>query len=231
MPFWQAIKRCQHCTFWRQIDPSAPVGTCEQQEHAKRPFWLRTPEMLHTQWDAGDDCATYLHDAHKPHPLDKAPAYMAMVQPGDTITLRTYAIGDVSRVPAKVLRYAGRNFAIVGAFNGEYRMRLRDAARGRAGTLVGMEGWGVDVEARPISPEREQYDHQRMLDTLAKLTDPGYITLNNLLDPSKRLRTRITSLTRDRVGFSIEGRNRTTMRTGPMAGVIAGELWTVDTGA
>lgn len=231
MPFWQAIKSCAHCRFFRREDPSEDGGYCTWRA-AKPPFWIghTHADHDHSVMDCdGKDCQAYDHlpDKDRPHPLDKAAWYMTDVQAGDTITVRTYSVGAVTYIAARVKSYH-RGFAVIEMMNRSYRMRLKDSKRGRAGTIIDLPDWGLDVEAPVQRKDREQYAMEKALALLANVKAGDVITLVDVLNGNQYRGERVTAVSKARISLTIDGRRRWMHREGPLAGVIEGELWVLE---
>lgn len=231
MPFWQPLKRCETCRFFVQDDPSNPEGYCSW-EPTGGPNWLVDLEGdSNVSYDDGEDCDAFRYDKHKPHPLDQARGYLARAQVGDTIGMRTYSIGAVSRTRAKVMRHA-RTFAVVEMFNRHVRVRYEPTNRGqRAGTVIEMEDWGVDPAATIGTPSLMRGEHpERALDMLRRVRAGDKVPLIGYppLDNQRRTAT-ILSYDANKLTLRIGRRKVVMYRRGALAGIIEGDVWTLDT--
>lgn len=237
MPFWQAVKRCENCRFWREQSPGSPIGSCDQPEHVVQPFWkLSLPRnasnYFHhaTGFDQGSDCDAYEHDAHKPHALDKTGEFMAPVLVGDKIPMRTYERkGFSSHLNAEVLAF-GRGWAKIRMLNRDYRMRTVDTKRGRAGTVVGLPSWGLDTQGKVVR-NAVAPDHPERAENLLLVVAPKMrLRLRGLPPFDGMTRTvQVHAVSPDWIRFRLDGIKRRMHRRGPLAGVIDGELWYLDT--
>lgn len=235
MPFWEQVKRCENCKFWRQDDPADRYGFCTWSPE-RGPYWwsgdYATLADKLTIFDGGTDCKAYRHDKLKPHPLDGARAYLAGANVGDWIVLRNYRIGAGYNVEgAKVLRY-NRDFMWVEVAGKEEKIRLNPVKRTgeRAGTLVSNPSFGVDITRNITRMVREEEHPELAVDMLrkAKVGDMihvvGYPPFDN-----QRKRLRVLVAARSHLTLKL-GRRRVRMhRTGDYAGIIEGEFFVLDT--
>lgn len=239
MPFWESVRRCENCALWRQNDPSFSTGFCDWKPE-RRPFYISAKDgwapPRTTSYTDGSECAAYVHVKRKPHPLDKSTAMLVKAQVGDLIPLRTWSIvdksrsdGDISRTEARVLSHS-KKFVVVRAWNTTHRIRVRASVRERAGTVIGMEDWGLDV-GRPIQKRVPRTEHpERAVGMLRKVraggTVPiiGYPPLDGVTRDAKVLVVAATHLV-----IRIGRRKVQMIRTGPQAGIIPGEVFTLNT--
>lgn len=229
MPFWQQCKRCENCRFWHAADPSDTEGVCRYLASATMvPAWTHTVEAK-TRFDDGKECPVYRHQPDRPHPLERAEGIVAGLLVGDRITLRTYERGAVSREKGLVVRHAPE-FLLVDAFNTRHRLRRRTAVRGYAGTLVGMESWGIDMDA-PIEREPPPKEHpDRAAGMLAKVRKGQWLPLLGYPPfEGQRIRARVLSVHPGHIFVRIKRRKARMYRKDPLAGIIEGEAWVLDT--
>lgn len=231
MPFWQHVQRCENCAYWKQTDPSNHHGTCQAEwSEPKRPFWAEPREAV-TSWDDGPSCAAYRHEKDKPHMLDDARAFLALVEEGDRIPMRTYSRGEPQRATAEVMRRNNR-FITIRFLNAHYRMRLNATLHAHAGTIMGMEEWGVDVYGR-IEHAEARTEHPERAIEIIKAAEVGSILELIGYPPFHRMRKTAKVLTKTDKYLTIRiDRHRRKMKmhaAGPLAGIIEGEVWTLDT--
>lgn len=232
MPFWQQIQRCEHCAHWKQADPSDDKGVCWGEHAAKRmPFWSYARETR-TKWDDGMTCQAYKHDANKTHPLDDAHAFIALAEVGDKLPMRTYSRGEPSRAALAEIVHRNSQCFTVRMFNGLYRMRLNATTTHKAGTLIELDDWGVDTQgeieriaARVEHPEKA-VDILKQAKVGSTIGLVGYPPFNNMRKTAKVLgiSDRYVTLRIDR-----HRRKSRMYVSGPLAGIIEGEVWTLDT--
>lgn len=231
MPFWQHVQRCENCAFWQSADPSNGHGTCTGEwNSAKRPYWAEPREAI-TSWDDGQACAAYKHDKRKPHPLDDARAFISLAEVGDRLPMRTYSRGEPQRTTAEVV-HRNSQFFTVRMLNAHYRLRLDATTTERAGTIMGMEEWGVDLgglierrEARTEQPELAK----AIIDAAvvgSTLHIVGYPPFNHVRKTAKVLIKTDKYLT---IRIDRHRRKSKMHAAGPLAGIIEGEVWTLDT--
>ena len=234
MPFWQYVQRCENCKFWHRNDPSDYTGVCRAEVEAdlKLPFW-REPEPggALTVWDQGTACPAYKHERDKPHILDDARAFLALVEEGDRIPMRTYSRGEPQRAMAEVMRRNNR-FITIRFLNAHYRMRLNATLHAHAGTIMGMEEWGVDVYGR-IERAEARTEHPERAVEIIKAAHVGSIVELIGYPPFHRMRktAKVLGKTDQYLTIRID-RHRRKMKmhaAGPLAGIIEGEVWTLDT--
>lgn len=233
MPFWEKIKRCEFCRHWRSRDPNDVLGTCEAESMGGAPFWAK-PRECQTSYGEGTDCAAYAHDAHKPHPLDKATGFLLGVNVGDTIGMRTYQRrGNTSYCNAQVLRVS-KNMVSIAMMNSTFRIRIHaeKRERHRAGTVIGMDEWGVDLDA-PVIKVGHRYERpERGEDMLKRASVGQQLPLIGYppFDGMRKL-ARVTAVYPDKLTLVlVNGKRRMKMyRKGAMAGLIEGEPWCLDT--
>lgn len=231
MPFWQQVQRCEHCKFWKRDDPSSPIGTCMGQfEVKRRPFWVQ-PVEFETRWDEGTACSAYKHDRHKEHPLDGAREYLMLVEKGDMIPMRTYRLGEVDHTMAELVSRNSKHL-IVKMLNGTWRIRLDGTEQHKGGTVMGMEEWGIDPERKVEYVRRSLERPERAVEILAKV-QPGD-TINLIGYPpfnEMRMTARVLTVTDKYVTIRIRHyRRKSKMHArGVYAGIIEGELFTLDT--
>lgn len=229
MPFWTAVRKCLHCMYWRPADPSAILSDCEAKPE-RPPFWLHT-DPTPTRFDEGTTCPAYVHDKRKPHPLDRSPGIIVGLAKDDVIQLRTYTPGTaLSTTKAEVIR-VGRDHVTIRMFNAEYRMRVRSTERERAGTVVGMEDWGIDTVAPIQRAGRPMHDMRRAPELLAKVRVGdkvplvGYPPFDGMTKQAHVLRAGRDELVL-RCGH---GPKLYMHRRGPMAGLVSNDpLWILD---
>lgn len=228
MPFWEQCRCCRNCRFWRQRDPSDEMGHC-QWVLVARPFWMDEMSEI-TKHDDGTTCRAYRHEAHKLHELDASRSYLAKAQVGDQITMRTYDIGAISRTEAEVVKHTPR-FVIVRMFNDYRRVRLEaTAARHRAGSVVGMEDWGVDLQAPIMRGTVELQRPERAEGMLAGVKRGDRVPVMGLPPfDGQRKQLYVTSTSKNLLFLAFGRRKLRMHRAGPLAGIIEGEVWTLDT--
>jgi hypothetical protein len=237
MPSFMArVKRCFTCTHWRAADPSHRIGQCTAGRPPKTPFWHKDEEFAprNTFHHQGVDCAAYVHDKRKPHPLDNATALLLPLHKGDVIHLRTYLEAKpVEVVPAEVIGH-GKNHVRVRFFNAEWHIRIRPSERHRAGTVIGWESWGIDPHGDIVRAGRPLNKLDDAEQRLAKVIRGSRIQLVGWPPfDGVRKTAYVVSTHRDylviRVGNA--GKKLTMQRTGPMAGIVTNDpLWTLYTG-
>ena len=232
MPFWENVRRCENCALWRQNDPSNALGFCDWKPQ-RPPFYISAkagwaPPRTTSHFD-GEQCPAYVHVKRRPHPLDLSTAILVKAQVGDTLTLRTWWVGDISRIDAQVLSHS-KKFIVIRAWNTTHRLRKRASVRERAGTVIGMEDWGLDVH-RPIQKRVPRTERpERAAGMLRKVkaggTVPiiGYPPLDGITRDAKVLVVAATHLV-----VRIGRRKAKMIRIGPQAGIIPGEVFTLNT--
>lgn len=235
MPFWQNIQRCEHCRHWVQADPSDAAGRCSWTP-PRAPFWQEMPLLLAlgnsnvTHRDSGSTCAAYSHQRWRPHPLDRAPSILSRVLVGDLLPMRTYDYGEVTRSTAEVTAHH-KHFVAIRMLNANYRMRIRATEFQRPGTVVGLPSWGLDVD-RPITKRVEHAEHpERAAAMLAKVRTGDALPLVGYppFDGMRR-RGKVGTVTGSAIRVRVDRKRVAWMhRTGPLAGVMPGEVWTLDT--
>lgn len=231
MPFWQHVQRCEHCAFWQSTDPSNSHGVCTGEwNNARRPFWAEPREAV-TRWDDGAACPAYKHDGHKAHPLDDARTFIALAEVGDRLPMRTYSRTDPQRAMAEVL-HRNNHFFTIRFLNAHYRLRLDGTTTEHAGTIMGMEEWGVDLagkieraEARVESPELA-IGILKAAKVGDKLNLIGYPPFNHVRKTATVLVKTDKFLT---IRIDKRRRKNKMHASGPLAGIIEGEVWTLDT--
>lgn len=230
MPFWEQVQRCQNCRFWRQTDPSNTEAICAVEHEMKQPFW-HMAIMPVTRWDEGTACRVYRHDANKPHLLDDAPALLALVEVGDRLPMRTYRIGDVDHAIAEVV-HRNNTTVTVRMLNGTYRIRIRPTEHHYGGTVMDMEEWGIDVHGsieRAATVQQQPGRANEMLFAV-KVGDllplVGYPPFTGM-----RKTGRVMAISDKYLTIRIGQRRRKAKmhHKGPLAGIIEGEVWTLDT--
>lgn len=231
MPFWQQVQRCENCAYWNRSDPSSPCGLCQAEWHTKgRPYWAE-PRFMETQWDDGAACAAYRHESRRPHPLDDARAFIALSEVGDIIPMRTYSRGNISRTNAEVL-YRNNSYITVRMLNGTYRLRLNSTNGHHAGTIIGMDEWGVDMQGEIKRHDPEAMHPERAIEIVASTKPGDHINLIGL-PPFHRMRKTAKVLGKSDKYLTIRidrSRRKSKMHaSGPLAGIIEGEVWTLDT--
>lgn len=235
MPFWQAVQRCFNCKNWKADDPSSIEGICQPPVPPRRPFWNQddVPPMYQTKHDDGALCPGYVHQRDKPHPLDRATAVLIRLRPGDKVTIRSFAPGRglIDRAQADVLRITSSH-VVVTAFNAEYRIRIVASVRERPGTVVNLDGWGLDPDA-PVQRATARLERMQEAELrLAKVKSGdkvpllGYPPFEGQTKEAHVLATR-GKLIRMRCGH---GPVLNMHRKGPLAGLIENDpLWVLDT--
>lgn len=228
MPFWQQVKRCENCAFWVSHDPADTTGRCTYFDSAKRPPWLESATAT-TAFDEGRNCTVYRHQPDKPHPLERAEPTVALLQVGDRITLRTYERGAVSRTKATVLKHLP-DYLAVEAFNGRHRLRRRIAYRGYAGALVGMESWGIDLDA-PIERAAPRKEHpERAVGMLSMVARGQWLPLIGYPPrDGERIKAQVIDVKPGFLTIKIGTRKARMYRKEPLAGIIEGEVFVLDT--
>lgn len=162
--------------------------------------------------------------------LEGAAAVMLTVQAGDWVPVRTYGDEGVGREMAYVARI-GRRFAMVELFNATYRMRLRDSPRlGPAGMIMGLESWGLDME-RTIERAGVRKEHPERAGWMLRGVKPGYFLPLIGYPPmdGHKLDAFVTAVTPQYVTLRVGRRKAKMHRTGPLAGIIEGEVYVLDT--
>lgn len=232
------VRRCFNCLHWKSPDPSDRLGRCNAPPPQKVPFWMKTPApgWITTHSD-GTDCPAYAHGGrHKPHPLDDSPRVTMVVCKGDTLPMRTYPEGTdtYSEADATVVGY-GKNHLVVDLFNVRHHVRIAASARHRAGTVIGVEEWGVDL-ARPIRRSgRPVGDLAGAEAFLARVKKGMRIPLTGLppFDGVQKVAYVVANRRDDlviRVGNA--GKRLTMAATGPLAGMVVNDpLWMLDMAA
>lgn len=231
MPFWQQVQRCENCAYWKRDDPSHPEGWCKAESSLdKRPFWAE-PRQVHTAWDDGAACNAYRHESRRPHPLDDARAFIALSEVGDIIPMRTYSRGNVSKTEAEVL-YRNNSYITVRMLNGTYRIRLNSTNGHHAGTIIGMDEWGVDMQGEIKRHDPEALHPELAIGMVSKAKPGDHLPLIGL-PPFNRMRKRAKVLGKSDKYLTIRidrSRRKSKMHAaGPLAGIIEGEVWTLDT--
>ena len=159
-----------------------------------------------------------------------AAAVMLTVQAGDKVPLRTYDGGDPGHATAPVLRI-GRRFAMIELFNRTYRMRLRDSPRlGPAGMVMGLETWGLDME-RPIIRGGVRKEHPERAGWMLRGVKPGYFLPLIGYPPmdGHKVDAFVVAVTPQYVTVRIGRRKARMYRNGPLAGLIEGDVYVLDT--
>lgn len=230
MPF-RKPQRCENCEHWRQADPNMVLGRCAAKP-LRVPFWadplLGIPNTAYTD---GSNCEAFNYDKWREHPLDKAPGILMQAQVGDTLTLRTYGIGKpIDRMEAKVVGHS-KNFVTVEFLNAAYRIRVDDTQRlGRAGMVVGMPDWGLDVEAEIRRAEFEQERPELAEKMLRNVRIGDWVPLIGYPPLDGISRTgRVYGVEKGRLKLKVGRSKRVMYRTGPMAGIIEGDVFVLDT--
>lgn len=233
MPFWQQVQRCENCRFWRARDPNDSHGYCDAEAFMELPEWASAQQGV-THFDDGQKCPAYKHDAHKSHPLDRARGVAVAAQIGDKIPMRTYERGKpVSRTSAEVLHHS-KHYVTVSMLNGRYRIRLDGAeARGhRPCTVVGMEAWGVDPDGETIR-RATRTEHPERAEQMLKRLKPGDSVPVIGYPPFDGITRRLTIVRQRSTGdFVVRMNSKRTARMyrkGPLAGIIEGEVFCLDT--
>lgn len=230
MPFWEGVQRCEHCAHWKPSDPSDEHGYCTGDHVTKRPFWA-IPTIISTKWDEGTACPVYRHQREKPHPLDRAPTVLLGAEVGDRLPVRTYRRGDIDRASAEVI-HRNRHFLVVRMLNGSYRMRLNFTEHFYAGTIIELEDWGLDME-REIERVAARKEHpERAVALLQGLRIGSIIPLVGY-PPFAHLRktAKVLGISDKYITIRIDRHRRKSKMhaSGPLAGIIEGEVWTLDT--
>lgn len=231
MPFWQLVQKCATCLHWKNDDTDDVRAYCGAPRPLRMPFFADTPSQI-TTWNEGANCPAYTHGKNKPHPLNEAPGTLTGLMEGDVIGMRTYRHGEtISRGEARVLRVTGTQVSIM-FMNTRYRMRRFATERIRAGTLMEMSDWGIDMEAsvqraaRPIEHMHMAAERLANVSKGAKLTLLGYPPFDGQTKTTFVLATHPDSLT-IRSGH---GPKQRLYRIGPLAGMIANDpCWVLDT--
>jgi hypothetical protein len=208
-------------------------GKCTAEEHVKLPEWA-TPQLGITSYTDGKTCPTYTHDAHPPHLLDKAIAIITDVDVGDRITLRTYERGkSIAREQAEVLRITPTTM-VVRFLNATHRIRIHGTQRSghHPGTVIDMDSWGIDPEA-PIVRKAERTEHPERAPEMLKGIKVGDEVPLIGYPPFDGMRKRVKVIRMRQNGDLVVRMNskRTARmhRKGPLAGVIDGEVFCLDT--
>lgn len=230
MPFWQKIKRCENCQFFRRRDVSDTAGTCEWRPE-RAPGWYGPAAHMPVTYDYGTECDAYRHlkEKDRTHPLDFARPFLATANKGDTIPMRTYDIGEVSRATAVVEQH-GRSFVAVRFLNGLYRIRLEPTDREHGGTIIGMERWGVDTGGTIVRGETFTAHPDRAEPMLAKVKAGEFIPLIGYPPfDGQRRQAMVLRVQPNRLQIKLGRRKAWMHRRGELAGVIEGDVYVLDT--
>lgn len=231
MPFWQQIKRCENCQHFNRSDPSDSEGLCTW-EPERKPEWMDVMEPVPRVHTDGVFCDTYKHvpGRDQQHPLNEARAFLARANRGDTLPMRTYAIGEVDRAEAVVESHT-RNFVNVRFLNGHYRIRYDATDRDHAGTVIGMERWGVDTAGQIKRAGATFTVHPELAEgILTKLKVNDWITLIGYPPfDGQRKQARVMRVQPNRLVLQIGRRKAYMHRRGPLAGVIDNDVFVLDT--
>lgn len=223
-------QKCANCRFYRQHDPDDEDGECTWQP-VRAPFWFAPPRSpLFLTPDSGTDCEAHMYDKHRPHPLDQARAFLAQRQVGDLIGMRTYGRGSISRQSAKVLRHT-KNFVVIELFNRHVRVRYDDTTRGeRGGTVMELPDWGVDFHAQVVPATARAEHPERALNLLRGIKVGDEVPLIGYppMDGMRRM-ARVTQVYANKLKIRIGKRKALMYRRGTLAGIIEGDVWTLDT--
>lgn len=236
---FQKPKRCENCRFWRQQDPSDAIGDCTW-EPERAPFWYPVirkfhhdkPPTIALPYTSGEDCEAFMYEKHKPHPLDNARALIAKAQVGDALMMRTYTMGAINHAKAIVLRHT-KNFAVVEMFNTHVRVRYDATARGeRPGTVIEWPDWGVNTQLGIMpSTQYTRTERQELAGDMlrgVKIGDEVPLIGYPPMDGEKRIGI-VRAINANKLTLSIGRRKVVMYRRGAMAGIIEGDIWTLDT--
>lgn len=230
------VRRCFNCMHWKSPDPSARLGQCNAPKPQRVPFWMAASTVpgWFTPHDAGTECPAYTHGGrHKPHPLDDSPRVTMVVCKGDTLPMRTYPEGTdtYSEADATVVGY-GKNHLVVEMLNARYHVRIAASVRHRAGTVIGAEEWGVDMD-RPVRRSgRALLTLEGAEEFLARVKKGMRVPLTGLppFDGVQQVAYVVAKRKDDlivRVGN--RGKRMTMAATGPLAGMVTSDpLWILD---
>lgn len=228
------VRRCFNCLNWKAPDPCSTVGGCTPPPPKGLPFWAAgsvAPYHM-TGHDEGKTCPAYAHGGmNKPHPLDQSPRVTMVVCKGDMIPMRTYVegAGGHSVAEAKVLGY-GKNHLIVELFNTTHHIRIAASARQRAGTVIGVESWGVDMDAPVRRSGRPVGNLEGAESFLAGVKTGMRVPLAGLppFDGVTKVAYVVGRPKKDTLLIRVgnRGKRMTMATTGPLAGLVTSDpLW------